>query len=102
MPAQRRTYKIDEMREPIEALLLAGDKGLNTRSPLYPLAKWLEPCGQCGAAKGKPCVPQSGTSLQERARRNDASHAARRKAVANRLSGLLATAIRSEVENPEA
>jgi hypothetical protein len=31
------------MREPIEDLLLAGDKELNTRSPLYPLAEWLEP-----------------------------------------------------------
>jgi hypothetical protein len=90
------------MREPIEELLLAGDKELNTRSPLYPLAEWLEPCGKCGAAKGEPCVPQGGSGRQERARHNHASHIDRRRAAAERLSGLLATAIMSEAGKPGA
>lgn len=39
MAAQRRTYRIDEMAKPIAELFLAGDKVLNTRSPLYQLAE---------------------------------------------------------------
>ena len=93
MSAQRRTYRIGEMREPIEELLLTGDKELNTRSPLYPLAEWLVPCEKCGAAKGEPCVPGGGSGRQERAQRNHASHIGRRKAVAKHLSSLLARAI---------
>jgi hypothetical protein len=98
--ARRRTYRIDEMEEPIAELLLAGDKALDTRSPLYPLAEWLLPCNDCGVAKGEPCVPHGGTDRQERAVRNHASHVARRRAAALHLSRLLAGHVVSEAGRP--
>ena len=96
MAAQRRRYRVDEMQEPIAELLLAGDKALNTRSPLYPLAEWLVPCVDCGAVKGEPCVPREGAHRPERAVRNHASHVARRRAAAAQLTDVLVSYISPE------
>lgn len=94
--AQRRTYRADDMGESLAELLMAGDKALNTRSPLYPLAEWLAPCTRCGAEKKAPCVPHDGPEREERALRNHASHAARRRSAAQHLSSLLAEHVSSE------
>ena len=89
MAARRHVFRIDEMEEPVTELLLAGNKSLDTRSALHPLAMWLLPCHDCGVPKGEPCLPLAGDERDERATRNHYSHMTRRKAAAEHLSSLL-------------
>lgn len=99
--AVSKTTDTEAMRDRIQELLVAGDMGLGTRSPLYPLAQRLVPCTTCSAPKGEPCIPHDGPDREKRARRNHASHVDRRKAVAQHLSHVLMAAIMPEPGNPQ-
>jgi hypothetical protein len=100
MPTGRYKYDDDRPEAAIRDLFEGnGSRGYD-HPALYRLAERVVHCTACGAGRRKPCRPADGEDLETRARRNHATHKARRVAAIERMSRLLADSIRAEDAKP--
>lgn len=100
MPTGRYRYDDDHPEAAIRDLFEGNGSSGYEHPALYRLAERVMHCTVCGAERRKPCRPADGGNLETRARRNHATHEARRVAAAERMSRLLADSLMAEDARP--